>query len=88
MNPKAKSEFLKKISVNGFSIEEEENTLTLHPRGAESTAGITIKEAESDVWRVTSAAGHYAGFARGKKRSYFESYINRWAIEAVLQVTG
>ncbi len=88
MDPKAKGDFLKKISVNGFSIEEGDNTLTLRPRGAEATAEVTIEEVEPEVWRVTSAAGRYAGFARGKKRSYFESYINRWAIEAVLQVTG
>ncbi len=88
MEPKAKSEFLKKISINGFSIEEWDNTLTLRPRGAEATAGITIEEVETDIWRVTSAAGRYAGFSRGKKRSYFESYINRWAVEAVLQSVG
>ncbi len=88
MDPKAKGEFLKKISINGFSIEERDNTLILRPRGAEATAEITIKEAEPDIWRVTGAAGHYAGFARGKKRAYFESYINRWAAEAILQTAG
>lgn len=88
MDPKAKGEFLKKISINGFSIEEGDNTLILRPRGAEATAVIIIEEVEPDVWRVTGAAGHYAGFARGKKRSYFEDYINRWAVEAVLQAAG
>ncbi|GAH80838.1 unnamed protein product, partial [marine sediment metagenome] len=28
------------------------------------------------------------GFARGQKRSYFESYINRWVMEAVFQSEG
>ncbi|GAI59783.1 unnamed protein product [marine sediment metagenome] len=88
MDPKAKGEFLKKISINGFSIEERDNTLTLRPRGAEATAEITIEEVEPDVWRATGAAGRYAGFSRGKKRSYFETYINGWATEAVLQAAG
>jgi len=88
MDPKAKGEFLKKISINGFSIEERDNTLILRPRGAEATAVVTIEEVEPDVWRVTGAAGHYAGFGRGKKRSYFEDYINRWSLEAALRVLG
>ena len=88
MDPKAKGEFLKKISINGFSIKEKDNTLLLRPRGAEATAVIIIEEVEPDVWRVKDAAGHYAGFARGKKRSYFETYINGWATEAVLQAAG
>ncbi len=88
MNSKAKGEFLKKISINGFSIEEGGNTLTLRPRGAEATAEVTIEEVDPEVWKVVSASGRYAGFARGKKRSYFESYINQWAVEAVLQVAG
>lgn len=88
MNPKAKGEFLKKISINGFSIEEGDNTLILRPRGAEATAEVTIEEVETDVWKVISASGQYAGFARGKKRSYFEDYINRWSVEAVLQAAG
>ncbi len=88
MDPKAKGKFLKKISINGFAIAEEGNTLTLRPRGAEATAEITIEEVEPNVWKVVSASGQYAGFARGKKRSYFESYINQWAMEAVLQAGG
>ena len=88
MDPKAKGEFLKKISINGFSIEERDNTLTLRPRGAEATAEITIEEVAPDVWKVVSASGRYAGFARGKKRLYFENYIIRWAVEAVLQAAG
>ncbi len=83
MDPKAKGEFLKKISINGFSIDEEGNTLTLSPRGAETTAEIAIQEEETNVWKVVSASGQYAGFARGKKRSYFETYINQWSMEAV-----
>ncbi len=88
MDPKAKGEFLKKISVNGFSITEDCNTLTLRPRGAEATAEIIIEEVEPNVWKVAGASGSYAGFYRGKKRSYFESYITRWALEAVLQTEG
>ncbi len=88
MDPKAKGEFLKKISINGFSIEERDSLLILRPRGAEATAEIAIEEVKSDIWRVTGAAGHYAGFARGKKRSYFETYINQWVAEAVLQTAG
>jgi hypothetical protein len=76
VDPKAKGEFLKKISVNGFSITEEGNTLTLRPRGAEATAEIIIEEVEPNVWKVAGAAGAYATFGRGKKRLIFESYIN------------
>lgn len=88
MEPKAKGEFLKKISINGFSIEERDNRLILRPRGAEATAWVIIHEIEPNVWRVTGAAGDYAGFARGQKRLYFESYITRWAMEAALQAAG
>ena len=88
MDPKAKGEFLKKISINGFSIEEKGKLLVLRPRGAEATAQVIIEEVEPNVWKAVSALGQYAGFARGKKRSYFESYINRWAIESVLQSEG
>ena len=88
MEPKAKGEFLKKISINGFSIEEKENLLILRPGGAETTAAIIIEEVEPNVWKAVSAAGSYAGFVRGKKRSFFESYINRWVVEAVLQTGG
>ena len=85
MNPKARGEFLKKISINGFAIYEGVDSLTLRPRGMEETAEIIIQEAEDGVWKVVGAAGQYAGFYRGKKRSYFETYINQWAAEAVLQ---
>ena len=85
VTPKARSAFLKKIAINGFSITEGDNTLTLRPRGMEATAEITIQEAEDGVWKVVGASGQYAGFYRGKKRSYFETYINQWAVEAVLQ---
>jgi len=88
VDPKAKGEFLKKISTNGFSITEVGNTLTLSPRGAEATDQIIIEEVEPNVWKAVSALGQYAGFARGKKRSYFESYINRWALEAIMQSEG
>ena len=88
MDPKAKGEFLKKISINGFSITEGDNTLTLRPRGIEATSEIIIQEVEPDVWKVAGASGRYAGFYRGKKRSYFETYINQWVTEAVLQSEG
>ena len=88
MDPKAKSEFLKKISVNGFSIEEKDNLLFLHPRGAEATAEIIIGEVELNVWKAVGASGAYTGFYRGKKRPFFESYINRWALEAIMQSEG
>ncbi len=88
MDPKAKGEFLKKISINGFSIEEKDNLLILHPRGAEATAAIIIEEKEPNVWVVAGATGGYAGFYRGKKRSYFESYITQWATEAILRTGG
>lgn len=85
MDSKAKSAFLKKIAINGFSITEGDNTLTLRPRGMEETAEITIQEVEEGVWEVRGASGKYTEFYRGKKRSYFEGYINRWAAEAVLE---
>ena len=88
MDPKAKGEFLKKISINGFSITEKDNTLTLRPWGAEATAGVTIEEVQPNVWKVVSGSGQFTAFARGKKRSYFESHITRWAMEAVLQTEG
>ncbi|MBA7629081.1 hypothetical protein ES703_36579 [subsurface metagenome] len=88
MNDKARGAFLKKISMNGFSIEDNGDRLTLHPRGAEAQAEVTIEDNGVNGWKVVSASGRYAGFARGKKRSYFESYINRWAVEAFLQVVG
>lgn len=88
MDPKAKGEFLKKISINGFAIEEKENQLILRPRGAEAIAEVTIEEVEPNVWKVVSALGRYAGFTRGIKRSYFESYITRWAAESIAVAGG
>lgn len=88
MEPKAKGEFLKKISINGFSLTESGNQIILNPRGAETTAEITIEEVEPNVWKVVSASGRYAGFARGTKRLIFESYVTTWATESVLQTGG
>jgi len=85
MEAKAKELFLRKIVINGFSVQEEANRLTLRPRGAEATAEVTIEEVVANEWRVKSASGRYAGFARGKKRSYFETYLNQWVTEALLQ---
>jgi hypothetical protein len=85
MAKEARSKLLQKISINGFSIEEKGKQLTLSPRGAEATASITIEEAGPVTWKVVSASGRYAGFARGKNKTMFESYINRWALEADLQ---
>jgi len=86
MNDKARGELLKKISVNGFSIEDNGIRVTLRPRGSESIAEITIEDDGVNGWRVVSASGQYAAFTRGKKRSYFESNINQWTAEAILQV--
>ena len=88
MNDKGRGALLKKISVNGFSIEDNGSRLTLRPRGAGAQAEITIEDDKVNGWRIVSASGAYAGFARGQKRSYFESYINRWVMEAVFQSEG
>ena len=88
MKPEARSELLKKMSINGFAIEDQGDTLTLRPRGMEATAAIIIKEVEENAWRVTGAFGNYAPFARGKKREYFETYITQWTQEALLQAPG
>jgi len=88
MNDKARGEFLKKASINGFSIEDNGSRLTLRPRGAEATAEVTVEDDKVNGFRVVSASGRYAGFARGQKRSYFESYINQWVAEAVFQSEG
>lgn len=88
MNDKARGEFLKKASINGFSIEDSGSRITLRPRGAEATAEVTIEDDKVKGWRVVGASGLYAGFSRGQKRSYFESYINRWIMEAVFQSEG
>jgi len=85
MNGQARGELLKKISVNGFSIEDNGIRITLHPRGSESIAEVTIEDDGVNGWRVVSASGQYAVFARGQKRKYFESNINRWEAEAILQ---
>jgi hypothetical protein len=85
---KAKAYFLKKISINGFSIREENNTLTLSPRGMGGMGEIAIEEKEPNVWTVTRGWGRYAGFARGQKRLYFETYLKGWVAEAVLQAGG
>ena len=88
MEPAARSVFLKKISINGFSIEEGDSHLILRPRGAEATAGVTIEEKEPNIWRVAKAAGAYAKFAVRPKRGYFETYLNQWAAESRLQAPG
>ena len=88
MEPKARGEFLKKISINGFSIEDKGDTLTLSPRGAEATASIIIQEVEPNQWQAIMASGAYAGFMRGPKRRFFEANINRWATAADLQARG
>jgi len=88
VDPKAKGEFLKKISINGFSIEEKDNLLVLRPRGSKEIAEVIIVEAEMNVWKVAGSKGAYAAFGHGRKRSFFESYINRWAMEAISQSEG
>ena len=85
MATEARSKLLQKISINGFAIEEKGNQLTLTPRGSGTVAIITIQEVEPGTWKVVSAFGQYASFARGQKKAIFESYVNRWALEAALQ---
>jgi hypothetical protein len=82
---KAKSELLKKITTQGFSIEENGSRMVLRPRGAEGTASLTIEEVEPDVWRVTGAEGKYASFARGHKRKFFENHLTLWVTESRLR---
>ena len=85
MDANAKGKFLRKIAINGFSIEEKEDVLILRPRGAEATASVSIREDEEGVWAVVDASGSYGGFRRGKKKGYFETYVNQWAMEALFQ---
>lgn len=88
MEAKARGEFLKKISINGFSITESGDQLILSPRGYEDTGEIVIEEAENNEWRVVSASGNFAAYARGKKRSYFLTYVNQWAVQSILLARG
>lgn len=85
MEAKAKQLLLKKLVINGFSVTEEGNKLTLSPRGGVVPAELTLEEVEPNVWRVETASGQYAGFARGRKRSYFEAYLLQWVSDALLQ---
>jgi len=85
MEPKARQEFLKKITINGFSIEDLGDQLILRPRGAEREAEVTLKEVEPNVWKVRGGSGRFAAFSFGKKRTFFEQYITQWATLAVLQ---
>lgn len=78
--------FLKKASINGFSIEDNGSRITLRPRGIESQAEITIEDTVGNGYKVVEAAGKFAGFARGHKRKYFEDNVNRWVLEALQQV--
>ena len=88
MDPKAKGEFLKKLSINGFSIDERDNLLILRPRGAEEMAQIIIEEVKPDTWIVMSASGRYAAFGVGKRRLYFENYIKQWVTESIARAKG
>ena len=81
MEREAKQRFLKKIAINGFSIEEREQQLVLRPRGMEAVAELVIEETEGG-WKVTGASGRYAGFKRGRKKEYLENYLNIWATQA------
>ena len=88
METKARQEFLKRISTNGFAIEDYGDRLILRPRGAEGTAEITIKEEEPNVWKVRGGSGRFAAFSYGKKRTFFENNLTQWAQEAILRVQG
>lgn len=88
MEIKARDIFLTKLILNGFAIEDLGRLLTMKPRGAEATAEVTIAEAPDGTWHVTSASGNYVGWARGKKRTIFENYVNRWAAESVARAAG
>ncbi len=85
MEAKAKQLLLRKLVINGFSVTEEGNKLILSPRGGVVPAELTLEEVEPNVWRVETASGQYAGFARGRKRSYFEAYLLQWVSDALLQ---
>ncbi len=86
LNGHARENFLKKAAINGFSIEDKGDLITLRPRGIESQAEITIKDDPGNGYRVVDANGKFAGFARGHKRKYFEDNVNRWVLEALQQV--
>jgi len=86
MDARARSELLKKISCQGFSIEDYGSRLILRPRGAENSAAITVEENDEEGWKVIRAEGKYTGFARGYKQTYFENNLNLWAVQARLQL--
>lgn len=85
MDGRARGEFLKKISVNGFSLEDNHDILVLRPRGMESEAEISIQEVAPNEWKVVGATGKFAGYNRGQKRKFFEDHISRWVVESLLQ---
>lgn len=88
MDANARSQLLKKIITNGFSLEDLGAQLVLRPRGAEGTAAITIMEVSLNTWKVISTEGKYKGYDRGMKRKYFEDNLARWVFEATQQVPG
>jgi len=77
--------FMKKIAINGFSIEDNGTRITLRPRGLESQAEITIEDNPGNGYRVVAATGRFASFNRGYKRKYLEDNVNRWVLEALQQ---
>jgi ferredoxin-thioredoxin reductase catalytic subunit len=82
---RAREIFLRKASVNGFSIEDSGDRITLRPRGIEYQAEITIEDNPGNGYSVVGASGKFAGFARGVKRKYFEDNVNRWLVESLQQ---
>lgn len=86
LNGKARETFMKKAAINGFSIEDKGNLITLRPRGSESQAEITIEDDPGNGYRVVRANGKFAAFSRGYKRKYFEDNVNRWVVEALQHV--
>lgn len=85
LNGKAREAFLKKICINGFSIEENGTRITLRPRGLEAEAELTIEDDPGNGYRVVDAAGKFSGYTRGQKRKFFEDNLNRWVLESVQQ---
>lgn len=81
---KTKGIFLRKIVTSGFAVSEVNDELILTPRVRNVDAMVRIKQA-GDKWIVVEAEGAYSGFGRGKKRAYFETYLNNWWQQAQIE---
>lgn len=70
--------------ISGFLVEElETGEIILWPRGMGDTM-LRIR-CSGDTWNVVEARGAYGGFARGRKREFFETHLDRWWKEAQAQ---